>query len=61
MVDWLESMVQKKAGPNLGSAVDDWKTVNSTGIFFKLGKDKAEKEDGWTVPFICCAQDTVKE
>ena len=27
--------------------------------FFKLGKDKAGKGEGWAPPFISCAQDTV--
>ena len=26
---------------------------------FELGKDKAAKEEGWALPFISCAQDTV--
>ena len=27
--------------------------------FFELGKDKAAKEEGWALPFINYAQDTV--
>ena len=29
------------------------------GTFFESGKDKAAKGEGWTPPFIRCAQDTV--
>ena len=29
------------------------------GTFFELGKDKAAKGEGWALPFISCAQDTV--
>ena len=27
--------------------------------FYKLGKDKAVKREGWAQPFISCVQDTV--
>ena len=30
------------------------------GTFFELGKDKAAKGEGWALPFISCAQDTVR-
>ena len=30
------------------------------GIFFKLGKDRAVKGEGWTAHLICCAQDAVR-
>ena len=30
-----------------------------TCFFFELGKDKAAKGEGWALPFISCAQDTV--
>ena len=29
------------------------------GTFFELGKDKAAKGEGWVLPFISYAQDTV--
>ena len=29
------------------------------GTFFKLGKDKAAKGEGWAPPFTNCAQATV--
>ena len=29
------------------------------GTFIELGKDKATKGEGWALPFISCAQDTV--
>ena len=29
------------------------------GYLFELGKDKAAKGEGWALPFISCAQDTV--
>ena len=28
------------------------------GTFFKSGKDKAVKGEGWARPFLSCAQDT---
>ena len=28
--------------------------------FFQLGKDKAAKGEGWALPFISCAQDTME-
>ena len=31
----------------------------SMGTCFKPGKGKAEKEEGWTPSFVCCAQNTV--
>ena len=34
-------------------------TQQKMGTFFKLGKDKAVKSEGWAPPFISCAQDTV--
>ena len=33
-------------------------TQQKMGTFFKLGKDKAAKGEGWALPFISCAQDT---
>ena len=35
-------------------------TQQKMGTFFKLGKDKAAKGEGWASPFISCAQDTVE-
>ena len=29
------------------------------GTFFELGKDKTGKGEGWALPFICYAHDTV--
>ena len=34
-------------------------TQQKMGTFFELGKDKAAKGEGWALPFISCAQDTV--
>ena len=34
-------------------------TQQKKGTFLKLGKDKAAKGEGWALPFISCAQDTV--
>ena len=34
-------------------------TQKKMGTFFELGKDKAEKGEGWAPPFIICAQDTM--
>ena len=34
-------------------------TQQKMGTFFELGKDKAAKEEGWALPFISCAEDTV--
>ena len=34
-------------------------TQQQMGTFFELGKDKAAKGEGWALPFICCAQNTV--
>ena len=34
-------------------------TQQEMGTFFQLGKDKAVKGEGWALPFISCAQDTV--
>ena len=34
-------------------------TQQKMGTFFKLGKDKAAKGEGWSPPFISCAQDTL--
>ena len=31
----------------------------SSKCVFQLGKDKAGKGEGWALPFISCAQDTV--
>ena len=33
-------------------------TQQKMGTFFKLGKDKAAKGEGWAPPFITCAQVT---
>ena len=34
-------------------------TQQKMGTFFELGKNKAAKGEGWAVPFISCAQNTV--
>ena len=34
-------------------------TQQKMGTFLELGKDKAAKGEGWALPFISCAQDTV--
>ena len=34
-------------------------TQQKMGTFFELGKDKAAKGEGWALPFISCAQNTV--
>ena len=34
-------------------------TQQKMGTFFEVGKDKAEKGEGWAQSFIGCAQDTV--
>ena len=34
-------------------------TEQELGTLFELGKDKAAKGEGWALPFISCAQDTV--
>ena len=34
-------------------------TQQKMGTFFELGKEKAAKGEGWALPFISCAQDTV--
>ena len=34
-------------------------TQQKMGTFFEFGKDKAVKGEGWALPFISCAQDTV--
>ena len=31
-------------------------TQQKMGTFFKLGKDKAAKREGWAPPFISCAK-----
>ena len=33
-------------------------TQQKMGTFFKLGKDKAAKGEGWALPFISCVEDT---
>ena len=34
-------------------------TQQKMGTFFELGKNKAAKGEGWALPFISCAQNTV--
>ena len=34
-------------------------TQQKMDTFFESGKDKGAKGEGWTPPFISCAQDTV--
>ena len=34
-------------------------TQQYLGSFFESGKDKAAKGEGWALPFISCAHDTV--
>ena len=34
-------------------------TQQKMDTFLELGKDKAVKGEGWALPFISCAQDTV--
>ena len=67
MVKWLGTLGYGGEGHKSESqhgSTGDWKSlfVNPAvkmGTFFKSGKDKAGKGDGWVLPFICCAQVTV--
>ena len=34
-------------------------TQQQNGYLFRIGTDKAAKGEGWALPFISCAKDTV--
>ena len=68
MVEWLVQLGYGAASQGFESSLgfsSGWKTlsvnpaVNGYLIFFKSGKDKAAKGEGWALTFIFCAQDTV--
>ena len=55
-------MLQKVTGSNhrVGElATGKLCQPSSKWVRIKLGKDKAEKGEGWVLPSIRCAQDTV--
>ena len=68
MVEWLEKLgygaESRRIARVRGSASPcaDLKTLSINlavkGTFFKLGKAKAAKGEGWSPPFISCAQDS---
>ena len=71
VVEWLETLgyraeihwkvVRLCLGFSMPS--DDWKTLCQPSYkwvpFFESGKDKAVKREGWALPFISCAPDTL--
>ena len=65
MVEWLEQHgygAEHEFEARLRHAANgklSLSTQQKMGTFFKLGKDKAAKGEGWALPFISCAQDTV--
>ena len=62
MVECLEHLnyrAESRRKVEFEAGLRKWKTLSTQqwmGTFFKLGKVKAVKGEGWTPPFISCAR-----
>ena len=56
MVEWLEWL---SYGGERRHRVMAMQQLENSQEIFELGKDKAVKGEGWALPSISCAQDTV--